>query len=163
MLDFFLVLLASFCAGLAAKAADSLEQKSFFSYFFAFLYGFFLFILSSFFGLATLFVSLALANFVAGKIDSKTHLFGFFVFVLGVLIFDFSIDNFWLFGLFFIAGFLDELFSNSKILFLKNRIFLPLLALAYFLFFSNPIYFFSILFFDFGYKLFIFLKPKLKL
>ncbi|MEM4137470.1 MAG: hypothetical protein QXV64_00075 [Candidatus Anstonellaceae archaeon] len=164
MLEFLVVLFGSFLAGFAAKTADEFEKikkLSSLAYIFSFVYSLILGILSCFFNLATLYVSLALANAVAGKIDSKTHLAGFFIFTAMIVLFDINLENLWLFGLFFIAGFLDEMFSSSKIIFLRERIILPLMTMLALMVFSSPIYFFSIVSFDLGYKLFIFLKPQL--
>ncbi|MFN3909907.1 MAG: hypothetical protein ACK4J0_01575 [Candidatus Anstonellaceae archaeon] len=165
MLDFFLIFFSIFLAGFSAKAADTLEKSKKlekFSYLFSFVYGLILGILSSFSCLSNLFISLALANAVAYKLDSKPHLFGFLVFLIPILIFDLNCLDLWLFGLFFCFGFLDEFFENKKIKILNYRLLLPAVSLFILLYKKEPIYFFAILIFDIGYNLFIFLKQKFK-
>lgn len=162
-LYYFSIFLISFCAGFFTKATDFLDKKpKKINYLFSFFYGVILGFLSSKTKLSNLYISLAISNILAGKIDSYPHIFGLLVFVFFIFLFDISYLDPWLFIFFFVLGLLDELYHKSKFKLLSSRLLSPTGAFFIFILFSEPIYFVSILGFDIGYNLFIFLKQKFK-
>ena len=108
--------------------------------------------------LSSLFIALAIASLLAGKIDNLHHLLGAGVFAAVLLVMSISVLDPWLFSLFLVTGLLDELelggmTKGVAAFFNRERLWTPLAALAVFVFYTTPlIYLLALLVFDAAYR-----------
>lgn len=158
--------LAGFCAKVADEIAEhglSRRKKKYAPIFFlpillAILYGAALGWLSSQTLLSSLFIALAVASLLSGKIDHPYHVLGAAVFALVVWLMPPVVLDPWLFCLFLVSGLLDELelggMARGLVAFLnRERLWTPLAALGAAVFLSAPLlYLLALVAFDAAYR-----------
>ncbi len=151
--------LGGFCAKVADECADRrLPLPSIIPISLAILYGALIGWLTSYTLLSSLFIALALASLLSGKINHPYHLLGAAVFTLVLVAFPTIAFEPWLFCLFLVSGLLDELelggMARGPLAFLNSeRLWTPLAALLAVLFLGAPLLFLlALVLFDITYR-----------
>ena len=166
-----LALAASALAGFCAKVVDEIadlgldirRKKKYVPFYFlpillAIIYGAALAWLSSQTLLSSLFIAMAIASLLAGKIDHPYHVLGVGVFALLVWLMPPTVLDPWLFCLFLVSGLLDELelggMAHGLFAFLnRERLWTPLAALGAFIVLGVPLlYLLALVVFDAAYR-----------
>ncbi|MFH1307151.1 MAG: hypothetical protein ABIH83_05880 [Candidatus Micrarchaeota archaeon] len=105
--------------------------------------------------LSSLFLALAIASILTGKINTYFHILGLIVFTIFILFLPLSYFNIWLFSIFLVSGIFDEL-SLSLGKFVKflssERLFTPIASLLVFLLTGQYLFLFAIVSFDISYR-----------
>ncbi|VVB56671.1 Uncharacterised protein [uncultured archaeon] len=157
----FEILGAGALAGFCAKVVDDIIDRrlrvpSYLPILLALAYGLLLGWLSGPAGLSSLFIALALASLLSGKIDHPYHLLGAAAFALVILLTPLGGFSPWWFALFLTSGLLDELeLGRGKLLERLNeeRVWTPLAALLGTAFFGLPLLFLLVLLlFDLSFR-----------
>jgi hypothetical protein len=157
------LLIASAISGFCSKVVDEaidlrLQVNSFALIAFSLIYGALIGWLASSTIFSSLFLAIAIASILAGKINHFYHLIGAVVFALVIAFFPLKYFDPWLFCLFLASGLFDELDiggTRYKIisLFNSNRLWTPAAALLAVIFFNASILLlFGILVFDLFYR-----------
>ena len=108
--------------------------------------------------LSSLFIALAIASLLAGKIDHEYHMLGAAVFAAVLLVMSITVLDPWLFSLFLVTGLMDELEMGGVTrgvggLLNRERLWTPLAAMTVFVFYSAPlIYLLALIAFDAAYR-----------
>lgn len=147
--------LAGFCAKLADEAADHSSRLPFFMALpAALLYGWLGAMLILITPLSSLFLALALAAVLSGKIDHPLHWLGVGVLAALLLFGPMRSFDLWPFVLFFIAGLLDELELPLGPLRMmgEQRLWAPFAALGLYLWDGEALFLLAILGFDIAYR-----------
>lgn len=156
--------LLAFLSGLLVKAVDWIDDerggKSPLRYPLAIAYGACIGCLLSQSSFAMLFLAALFAQVFARKIDTHTHVLGFVVALAALFFLGAPQFEPWLFGLFLLLAFLDELEMGGKYEFISEyRPFLKIGALL-FVPLGRWDFLLAILAFDFGYVLFEWLAMR---
>lgn len=165
-----LSLAASALAGFCAKVVDEMAERGLFwrkkkyaalfliPILLAIIYGAALAWVSSQTLLSSLFIALAVASLLAGKIDHPYHMIGAAVFALVLLLMPPVVLDPWLFCLFLVSGLLDELelggMARGLVAFFnRERLWTPLAALGAFVVLGAPLfYLLALIAFDAAYR-----------
>ena len=165
-----LTLAASALAGFCAKVVDEIAErgllgrkKRYVPFYFlplllAVVYGAALAWVSSQTLLSSLFIALAIASLLAGKIDHTYHIVGTGVFALLLILMPPTVLDSWLFCLFLVSGLLDELelggMARGLVAFFnRERLWTPLAALLAFVMLGAPLlYLLALVAFDAAYR-----------
>src|SRR3989339_843587 len=155
MITYYIV---AFIAGFLVKITDWIDDdrggKDIIKYPFAIIYGIGIGYLISTAPFATIFIAALFAQIFARKIDSHTHMLGFFIAMISVLFMGFPQIEILYFVIFLILAFLDEIEFVGRLKWISDhRPFLKLGALPFILI-GKWEFFAGIVTFDLGYHFF---------
>ncbi|MEM3422153.1 MAG: hypothetical protein QXF35_00445 [Candidatus Bilamarchaeaceae archaeon] len=151
--------LLSFVSGFLVKWVDWIDDdkggRDKIKYLIAIFYGILIGYLTSLTSFSELFLGTLLAQLFSRKVDTLSHMLGFFMVVVSLFYFGLPPQSLSFLFFFFVLAVLDEQTAGWRFRNFENyRLLLPIGAFITALLFQKWEYFLAILFFDIGYILF---------